>query len=225
MGDEEQRASVGHQRLGQVLAGVDVQMVGRLVQEQQVRAFQHDLCKAQPGQLAAGQGLAGLEDRLAPEAQLCQMAADFQLGHPGVLVPDDVDDAARADAVLLLGEDAGPCAGAKADHAAGGAALAVQHLHQGGFACAVGAGDDEPLAAADRIGEGLQQGAAADLNGQVLEQHQLIPRLHVVFEAELELVGLVLRGLGDLQLFQLLAAALGHLGGRGADEVAVDVVL
>ena len=98
-------------------------------------------------------------------------------------------------------------------------------LHQGGFACAVGAGDDEPLAAADRIGEGLQQGAVADLDGQVLEQHQLIPRLHVVFEAELELVGLVLRGLGDLQLFQLPAAALGHLGGRGADEVAVDVVL
>ena len=123
------------------------------------------------------------------------------------------------------GEDARLGAAAQPHHAAGGAALAVQHLHQGGFACAVGAGNDEPLAAADGIGEGLQQGAVADLNGQVLEQHQLIPRLHVVFEAELELVGLVLRGLGDLQLFQLPAAALGHLGGGGADEVAVDVVL
>ena len=70
MGDEEQRAGVGHQRLGQIFAGVDVQVVGRLVEEKQIRPFQHDLREAQTGQLAAGQGFAGLEDRLAPEAQL-----------------------------------------------------------------------------------------------------------------------------------------------------------
>ena len=225
MGDEEQRAGVGHQRLGQIFAGVDVQVVGRLVEEKQIRPFQHDLREAQTGQLAAGQGFAGLEDRLPPEAQLRQMAADFQFGHSGVFVPDDVDDAACADAVLLLGKDAGPCARPQTHHTAGGTALAVQHLHQGGLARAIGSGDDEPLAAADRIGKGLQQSPVADLDGQVLEQHQLIPRFYVVFEAEFELIRLVLRSLCDLQLLQLFAAALGHLGGGGADEVAVDVVL
>ena len=114
---------------------------------------------------------------------------------------------------------------AQTHHTAGGTALAVQHLHQGGLARAIGSGDDEPLAAADRIGKGFQQSPVADPDGQVLEQHQLIPRFYVVFEAEFELIRLVLRSLCDLQLLQLFAAALGHLGGGGADEVAVDVVL
>ena len=225
MGDQQQRAGVGHEGLGEVFAGVDVQMVGGLVQKQQVGPFQHDLRKAQAGQLATGKRLAGLEHRLAPEAQLCQMAAHLQLGHAGVLVPDHIDDPALPQTVLLLGKDAGPCAGAQPHHAAGGAALAVQHLHQGGLARAVGACDHQPLAAAHRVGKGFQQGALPYFDGQVLEQHQLVPRFYVIFKPELELVGLVLWRFGDLQLFQLLAAALGHFGGGGAHKVAVHVVL
>ena len=75
MGDHEQGPGVCHQGLGQVLAGVDVQVVGGLVQKQQIGPLQHDLSKAQAGQLAARKCLAGLEHRIAPEAQLGQMAA------------------------------------------------------------------------------------------------------------------------------------------------------
>ena len=153
------------------------------------------------------------------------MAAHFQLGHLGVLVPDGVDDAARAGAALLLFKDAGPRAGAQPDHPARGPAAAVQHLHQGGLARPVGPGDDQPLAAADGVGERLQQDPVPDADGQVLHDDQLVPGLHVVFKAEAEPVGLVLGGLGDLELFQLFAAALGHFGGGGPDQVAVDVVL
>lgn len=107
MGDQQQGAGVGHQRLGQVFAGIDVQVVGGLVQKQQIRPFQHDLRKAQTRQLAAGQCFAGLEHRIAPEAQLCKVAAHLQLGHAGVLVPDDINDSALPQTVLLLGKDAG----------------------------------------------------------------------------------------------------------------------
>ena len=225
VGDQQQGAGVGHQRFGQVLAGIDVQVVGGLVQKQQIRTFQHDLRKAQTRQLAAGQCFAGLEHRIAPEAQLCKVAAHLQLGHAGVLVPDDINDPALPQTVLLLGKNAGSCPGAQPHHAAGGTALAVQHLHQGGFACTVGAGNDKPLPAADRIGKGFQQGALPDLDAEVFQHHQLIPRLYVVFKAELQLVGLVLGCLGDLQLFQLLAAALRHFGGGGTHKVAVYIVL
>ena len=200
-------------------------MVGGLVQKQQVRPFQHDLCKAQTCQLAAGQCFAGLEHGIAPEPQLCKVAAHLQLGHAGVLVPDDINDPALSQTVLLLGKNTGTRPGAQPHHAAGGAALAVQHLHQGGFACAVGAGNNEPLPAADRIGKGFQQGALPDLDAEVFHQHQLVPRLYVIFKAEFQLVGFVLGCLGDLQLFQLLAAALRHFGGGSAHKVAVHIVL
>ena len=129
--DQQQRTGVGHKCFGQVLAGVDVQMVRWLIEEQQIRPFQHDLCKTQAGELAARQSLTRLEHSLAPEAQLCQMAAHFQLRHAGILVPDDIDDPALPQTVLLLGKDTGACTGAKTHHAAGRAALAVQHLHEG----------------------------------------------------------------------------------------------
>ena len=153
------------------------------------------------------------------------MAADFQLRHPGVLVPDDVNDTARAQTVLLLGKDAGPGTSAQPYHAARGTALAVQHLHHGGFARAVGTRDDEPLSTVDRISKRLQQCPLPDPDGQVFHQHQLIPGLHIIFKAEFELVGLIFGGLGNFQLFQLFAAALGHFRGGSPDEVAVHIIL
>ena len=120
------------------------------------------------------------------------MAADFQLRHPGVLVPDDVNDTARAQTVLLLGKNAGPGTSAQPHHAAGGTALAVQHLHHGGFARTVGTRDDEPLSTVDRVSKRLQQCPLPDPDGQVFHQHQLIPGLHIIFKAEFELVGLIL---------------------------------
>lgn len=225
MGHQQQRAGVGRQGLGEGLPGVNIQMVCGLVQKEQVGPLEQNLGEPQPGQLAAREGVAGLKDRLAPEAQFRQMAPDFQLGHPGVFVPEGVDDPALPCPALLLDKDAGPRPGAEADHAAGGAALAVQYLHQGGFARAVGPGDDQPLAPADGVAEGGQKLPGAQPDGEVFHDDQLVPGLHVVLEPELDFVGLVHRGLGDLQLFQLFAAALGHLGGGGPDQVPVDVIL
>ena len=183
MGDEQQRAGVGGQRLGQALAHVDIQVVRRLIQKHQVRAFKGQLGKAQAGQLAAGEGRAVLKDFLAPVAEACQMAADFQLGEAGVLVPDGVDDAARP-AGLLLGEDAGFGPAAQTHHAARRAALAVQHLQKRRFTRAVGAGNDELVSAVDNVIQCIDEGALADVYAQVFHDDQLVIRLNVVLKAE-----------------------------------------
>ena len=152
------------------------------------------------------------------------MAADFQLGEAGVLVPDGVNDAACA-ARLLLGEDARLCAAAQPHHAARRAALAVQHLQKRRFARAVRPRDDELVPAVDDIVERVYEDALADVYAEVLHDNKLIIRLDVILEAEVQLPCLGGRGFDDFQLFQLLAAALRHLRRRGAHEVSIDIVL
>ena len=126
---------------------------------------------------------------------------------------------------LLLGEYARLGAAAQADHTARRTALAVQHLQKRGLACAVGTCNDELVPAVNDVVQGVDEGAFTDMDAQILHDDQLVIGLNVVLKAKVQLPRLGSRGLDDLELFQLLAAALGHLGGGGADEVAVDVVL
>ena len=56
MGDQQQGARVGRQRISQRFAHENIQVVGRFVQKHQVRAFQGQLRKAQAGHLTAGKG-------------------------------------------------------------------------------------------------------------------------------------------------------------------------
>ena len=131
MGDQQQGARVGRQRIGQRFAHEDIQVVGRFVQKHQVRAFQGQLRKAQAGHLTAGKGGAVLEHILAAVAE------------PG----------------LLLHKDTGLGTGAQPDHTAGGAALTVQYLQQGGFTGAVGARNNQLVPTVDDIIQCFQQGA------------------------------------------------------------------
>ena len=63
------------------------------------------------------------------------------------------------------------------------------------------------------------------MDAQILHDDQLIIGLNVVLKAKVQLPRLGGRGLDDLELFQLLAAALGHLRRGGAHKIAVHVVL
>ena len=224
MGDQQQGARVGRQRIGQRFAHEDIQVVGGFVQKHQVRAFQGQLRKAQAGHLTAGKGGAVLEHFLAAVSEPGQVAAHFQLGKAGVLVPDGINDTPGA-VCLLLGKDARLGARTQPHHTAAGAALAVQHLQQRGFARAVGTGNDQLVPAVYDIVQRVQQGALPDADGQVFHNDQLVIRLDVVGKAEVQLPRLADRGFDDFQLFQLLAAALRHLSGRGAHKVAVHIIL
>ena len=98
-------------------------------------------------------------------------------------------------------------------------------LQRSGNTCVGSIALGEPLTPADRVGKRFQQGALPDPDGQVLHQHQLVPRLHIILKAELELVRFILWCFRDLQLFQLFAAALGHLSGGSAHKIAVNIIL
>ena len=63
------------------------------------------------------------------------------------------------------------------------------------------------------------------MDAQILHDDQLVIGLNVVLKAKVQLPRLGSRGLDDLELFQLLAAALGHLRRGGAHKIAVHVVL
>ena len=74
--DQHDRAVIAVQGLDQRLAGVDVEVVGRLVEDQQVRRVAGDQRQRQPGALAAGQ-FADQRGRLvAGEAEAAELGAD-----------------------------------------------------------------------------------------------------------------------------------------------------
>ena len=77
----------------------------------------------------------------------------------------------------------------------------------------------------DNVIQCIDEGALADVYTQVFHDDQLVIRLNVVLKAEVQFPRLGGGCLDDLQFLQLLAAALGHLGGGGTDQVAVHIVL
>ena len=67
MADKQQRAVKRLHRLLDPLPGVDVQMVGGLIEDEEIDLLVHQHAKPQPCQLTAGQHADALEYLLAPE--------------------------------------------------------------------------------------------------------------------------------------------------------------
>ena len=80
--DQHHRAAELVERRFQRLAGGDVQVVGRLIEQQQFRLGPDPLGEQQSAALAAGQARDRLEDVLAAEAERREVIADLALaGH------------------------------------------------------------------------------------------------------------------------------------------------
>ncbi|CAN3960960.1 Ribonuclease Z, partial [Dysosmobacter welbionis] len=79
MADKQQRAVVGLHRLLDPLPGVDVQMVGGLVQDQEVDLVIHQHAQPQAALLPAGEHRHRLEHVLAPEV-VCRQPVSGRLG-------------------------------------------------------------------------------------------------------------------------------------------------
>lgn len=77
-----QRAFEIDQRLGQRLAHVEIQVVGRFIEQQQVRALPDDQRQHQPRLLAAREPLGHFADLVALEAETAQIVAQLLLQHP-----------------------------------------------------------------------------------------------------------------------------------------------
>ena len=107
--DDDRRALELLQRLFQRVAGPEVEVVGRLVEDQHVGAVDGELRERRPAPLAAGELLHRLLDDLAVQAEAAEQVAHLLLGVRRVVVrPDGAHHAAsRGRAVPGAGRVAG----------------------------------------------------------------------------------------------------------------------
>ena len=190
MGDKEQVALILLHRLLDPLPALDVQVVRRLVQNQQIDLRVHEHTQPQAGLLAAGQGGHGLEHVLPPELKGGQ-AVPGGLGRAVQVIDHGVHQAAlRVVKVDDLGQIADLHRGAQAQLALVGALLPHKNLNEGGLARAVVPQQGDALAPGHLQIHVIKQGAAAEGLFQVLDGQHLVPPELPLPKADLHLPGL-----------------------------------
>ena len=149
MRDEQQRAVERLHRLFDPLAAGKVEVVGRLVQNEEIQGVVHQLAQAQAAFFAAGQHIDRFHLRFARELERAQPVARDLHGH--VLVIDQRVDqvAVRVGEMHLLRQIGRLQAHALADRTLVRRFLPQQDPEQGGLARAVCAQQGDLLAVAD----------------------------------------------------------------------------
>src|SRR5439155_15065601 len=85
--DDDERALVGLQRLGQRLAHLDVEVIGRLVEQQQIRALAHQQRQSEPRFFAAGKLAHWRQDAVAAEVEAPEKIAQLLLARCRLQLP------------------------------------------------------------------------------------------------------------------------------------------
>ena len=168
MGDEQQGALIGLQGLFELLDGLQVQVVGGLVEHQDVHPAGLEQGQGCPGALAGRELVHGAVHVVGPEAELGQQGAHLPGGHLGHERLDgrgerDGPDQQRARLVDLPDLHAGPQGG----HALVRGLAAQQPAQQGGLAGPVGPGDADPLPRVHLEGHRAEREAALPEHGVV----------------------------------------------------------
>ena len=173
--DDEQRAAVVAERVGQDREAADVEVVGRLVEHEQVGHMvgEHQAAEHEPHPFAAAQRAAGFVPRRVRKQGAVEADLDFVVGQMVGVVPFGhlQHRHGGVERTVLLVEvdtrEGGACHPAR-----GRGQLAQQQPHERGLAAAVVARDMHPVSASnlqvDRPGP--QRGA-----GRVAEIHSLGP--------------------------------------------------
>ena len=198
MADQHHRALEFVQGHGQGLPGGQVQVVGGLVEQQQVGSLPHDHAQHQPGLFAAAHGAHGLLHHVAAELETPQEVAQVLLaqglahqGTGGFGFAGQSDHVGQWRVVrpqhvqLLLREVADAQALALSERAAQQGQGAGHGFHEGGFALTVGPENAQALPGLHRA-------------GHVLHDHRVHPRVAAVAEAG---VAQVEHGVGQLARF------------------------
>src|SRR6185437_14733679 len=159
---QEERAREAQQGVLERLAALDVQVVGGLVQDEEVRARDDGARERQSPPLAAGERRHGLLDVLAREEEEPEQVARGWAGQAGA-GRDRVEGAVGVRQLeRLLRVVAGLGAVAEPDLAGGGLAAAEQRLEQGRLARAVRPDQGDPLPALDGEVGALDERAPGD---------------------------------------------------------------
>ena len=224
MRDHHEGARPGVQEVLQLLEGVDVQVVGRLVEQQHVRLGHEHACELQAPPLAAGEvphrGALPLGGKSEPLRQLRGGQFAFAERDVGGHVLDGVDDAAlRIEIVEFLAQPA-DAGGLPLDPFAGcERVLPCQGAQQRGFAGAVHANQADALARGEPPGEAVDERApVGGVDARVLEldDYASLP----LFGKRHEFHGVARRRHVFDQGFRGLdaVARLGGAGGRAAAQ-------
>ena len=160
---------------GQPGHGLDVEVVGRLVEDDQVVVAEQQPGQRAPSTLAAGEPFDGAVERHAREQHLHDLAGRG-VRRPLVLGAPFEDRLAHGRGrveVVALGEVAEPQAAVAGDPAVVGGLQAGEHPEQGGLAVAVAADDADLVALADAEAHVGQQGSHAVGLVHALQAHQV----------------------------------------------------
>lgn len=170
VGDADEGGAAGPQVSGEPGDALDVEVVGGLVQDDQVGLADEQLGQGDAAALAAGEraddGLQALRE--AGQVQAAEEAgedvADLGVARPLVVgeVADDLlaDGGGRVQRVVL-GEDAEPQPAAVGDASGVGLLQLGEHPDEGGLAVAVAADDADPVALGDPERHPVEQGTGA----------------------------------------------------------------
>ena len=104
MGNSDIGSREGGQGFLHRFLGRNIQMVGRLVQHQEIRPRQHQLQKGQPGLLTAGQGANQPEYIIPMEKERPQIAAALLLGQAVLVLHFLQQGALHMQPLMLLGK-------------------------------------------------------------------------------------------------------------------------
>ena len=222
MGDEDQRAAVVHERVQQHFLGVEVEVVGGLVEDQEVARVQEHLGEGQPVALAARQHAHPLVDVVAAEEEAAEDVADHRhhlhgAGRAHLLV----DGVGRVEhGRLVLGEVVGDHLVPGDADARVGPVYAGQDPHQRRLAGAVGADERDAVAALHHQVHVLEHDVLGVRSPHALQLEEDAAGPGRVGELETDLLALG-RDLDQLDLVEHLDAALdlAGLGGLVAELV------
>ena len=164
MGDEQQRARIGRERRLELLDGRQVQVIGRLVEHQQVDAAGLQQGQRGAGPLTGGEGARRPQHVRGPEAELRQQRPDVSRRHAR-------DGGREGVQQWLAAQEQAACLVHLADDHAGAQRRVPrieryppeQRLQQGRLAGTVRAGDRDPVRPVDlQVNRPQGEGAAAD---------------------------------------------------------------
>ena len=148
MGDHQDRTGEVFQDFLQGLPGGDVEMIGWLVEQEQVGAFQGKDGQGKSGAFAAAQGANRFEDIVTGEQVGRQVTARLAAQHFLVKHEFVKDAVFTVQAIVSLGKVANLQVGAQVDFAVQGSLLFEQDFQKGGLSGAVRTDQGRSFAAA-----------------------------------------------------------------------------
>ena len=152
MRDEDDGAGIVRQSFAERGDGFEIEMVGRLVEDQHVRFHQHQFAKEQTHGFAAAQSLGRLHALVAAEEHAPEQAADLLVARAGIDVVQIIEagGVGRNDRLHVLRHVSDLRLVTPGRLAGIGRQLADQRAHEGGLAHAVAADHRHLFAARDQ---------------------------------------------------------------------------